>query len=240
MPSVYGYSRVSSESQAESGLSLADQRSVIAARCKQLRSERALTIGAVYQDAAVSGTRYELRSRPEGGRLDTILRVGDHVVIAKLDRAFRNQRDCMNTLHDWERRGITVHLLDLNVDTSTPLGKLFVGLLAAFAQWESARIGERIRDAKRAMREAGRSVNGHRKLGYQLVRGKLVADEREQRLGNRILRMRNRGLLWRQIAEKLNQERVSRVKRHRSQILTTWNAQACARLAAACQHRWRV
>lgn len=231
MSTAYGYTRVSSDSQAESGLSLSDQREQIKLQCKSLRKLRGLSIGHIYEDAAVSGSRYELRLRPEGERLDAVLQSGDYVVIAKLDRAFRNQRDCLNTIHEWERRGVVVFLLDLGVDTSTATGKLFLGILAAFAQWESARIGERIRDAKRAMRTEGRSVNGHRTLGHRVVRGKLVDDPAEKKLAKRVARLRASGKLWREISDQLNRERVRRPIRHNSQRLTKWNCQAVARLA---------
>lgn len=232
MSTAYGYTRVSSDSQADSGLSLSDQREQIKLTCKSLRKLKGLSVGHVYEDAAVSGSRYELRSRPEGGRLDAVLQSGDYVVIAKLDRAFRNQRDCLNTIHDWERRGVIVVLLDLGVDTSTATGKLFLGILAAFAQWESSRIGERIRDAKRAMRAEGRSTNGHRQLGFRLHRGKLVPDLKERRLAARVARMRAKGMLLREIAEQLNRERVKRSFPHNGKRLKEWNPQAINRLIA--------
>jgi len=239
MPTVYGYIRVSTDSQVDSGLSLSDQTSVIASASKAIVVKHGVTLGRVFDDPGVSATRKDLRQRPSGIELDSILTAGDHVVIAKLDRAFRSQRDCLTTLESWERRGVIVHILDVNVDTSTPMGKLFIGILSAFAQWESARIGERIRDAKRSMRKAGLSVNGHRKLGYKVLRGKLVANDSERKLGKRIYLMRSRGMLWREIAERLNVSGVKRPVSHTAQKLRKWNAQSVSRLSAAYVNKWQ-
>lgn len=236
---VYGYTRVSSEDQAESGLSLEDQTATIRLRAAAIAAQYSLAVGEVLADAAVSATRYELRLRPAGNRLDGLLDRGDHVVFAKLDRAFRNQRDCVNTMHAWESRGIIVHLLDLGVDTATPSGKLVVGIMAAFAQWESSRIGERIHEAKRAMWARGVTVNGMRVIGWKIGRGgRLIANEAERKIARRIKRMRDRGMFWREISQKLTKDKVSRPRTYRSQKLRGWTPQACCRLYERLAAGW--
>ena len=156
MPTAYGYLRVSSDAQAASGLGLDAQLQRIQAEQGRLEAAGA-SVGPVYRDEAVSAVRHAMRERPAGSALDAAVQAGDHVCIAMLDRAFRTQRDAAVTLEAWLSRGVTVHLLDIGADTSTPLGQLTVGILAAVAQWESQRIGERIRDAKAVQRRAGRS-----------------------------------------------------------------------------------
>jgi hypothetical protein len=70
MPTIYGYVRVSIAGQAESGLSLQDQRTVIASRSEALAIEKGIETGEIFTDPAVSATRHSLRDRPAGGRLD--------------------------------------------------------------------------------------------------------------------------------------------------------------------------
>lgn len=165
--SVYGYIRVSDEKQKQSGLGIAAQK-------KQIEDYARRLAGAKYvrtlADQAVSARRKPLIERPRGAELDALLKAGDHVVIAKLDRAFRNLRDFATTMERWRKRGVYVHVLDLGVDTTTPVGELVAGIMAAVAQWESSRIGERIRDAQRVAVAMGRSSNGRHRVGFRLVR----------------------------------------------------------------------
>ncbi len=210
MPTAYGYLRVSSDAQAVSGLGLDAQLQRIHAEQGRLQAAGTV-VGRVYRDAAVSAARYAMRDRPAGSALDAAVQAGDHVCIAKLDRAFRSQRDAVVTLEAWLSRGVTVHLLDIGADTSTPVGQLTVGILAAVAQWESQRIGERIRDAKAAQRRAGRSTNGRARLGYRLLRGgHLRPDDQQRRIHRAIAMLRGNGWYLREIAEHLN--RTSRLR----------------------------
>ena len=223
MPTAYGYLRVSSDAQAASGLGLDAQLQRIQAEQGRLEAAGA-SVGPVYRDEAVSAVRHAMRERPAGSALDAAVQAGDHVCIAMLDRAFRTQRDAAVTLEAWLSRGVTVHLLDIGADTSTPLGQLTVGILAAVAQWESQRIGERIRDAKAVQRRAGRATNGRARLGYRLLRGgHLRPDGRQRRIHRSIAAWRHKGWLLREIAERLN--RTSRLRPG----ARPWNCQSVSR-----------
>ena len=228
---IYGYIRVSSSTQAESGLSLQDQRRAIASRQNSVESVE------IFEDAAVSASKYNLRDREAGKRLDKCLKRRDTVVITKLDRGFRNTLDCIQTLDAWETRGVTVILLDLGVDTSTPAGKLMVSVFAAFAQFEASRIGERTKCAKASMRANGKSTNGVRRLGYAIVDGLLAPHPIERAIASRVREMRAEGLWWRQISERLNEDGVERPGGFR-QTLKGWNAQAVSRLYTAAMANW--
>ncbi|MFL5243882.1 MAG: recombinase family protein [Gemmataceae bacterium] len=61
---------------------------------------------------------------------------GDAVIVPKLDRGFRNMRDILNTLETWERRGISLHLLDVQADTTTE-GRCL--LSTPSGQWSTVR-----------------------------------------------------------------------------------------------------
>jgi len=223
MPTAYGYLRVSSDAQAVSGLGLDAQLQRIHAKQGGLQAA-GVTIGSVYRDEAVSAARHAMRDRPAGSALDAAVQAGDHVCIAMLDRAFRSQRDAVVTLEAWLSRGVTVHLLDIGADTSTPIGQLTVGILAAVAQWESQRIGERIREAKAAQRRAGRSTNGRARLGYRLLRGgHLRPDARQRRTHRSIAILRAKNWHLREIADHLN--RTSRLRPGARR----WNCQAISR-----------
>lgn len=231
---VYGYARVSTTQQAESGLSLEAQRERIADERRRLCKSKKLAAGKTYSDAGVSATRYGMLARPAGGQLDSVLRPGDHVIIAKLDRGFRSTRDCVVTLERWTDRGVTTHLLDLGVSTDTPLGRMLIGILSTIAQWEASRIGERNRDKAAAMKARGLACNGHRRLGYRLAAGgRLVPAPAERKLGRRIVRWRDRSeMLWQEIVDRLRRERARRPNGR------SWTPQAVHRLYHACRAGW--
>jgi DNA invertase Pin-like site-specific DNA recombinase len=65
------------------------------------------------------------------------MRKGDTLVITKMDRLARSARDLYNIVHDLEKKGISIRVLDQGVDTSTVAGKAFMGMLATFAEFET-------------------------------------------------------------------------------------------------------
>ncbi len=231
---VYGYVRVSSEQQADSGLSLSAQSERIRDAAKRLAKQHGLVVGKIYRDPAVSASRFAFLARHGGCELNKALHKGDHVVIAKLDRAFRSQRDCVVTCEAWMSRGVVVHMLDIGVDTDTPLGRMLIGILSTIAQWEAARIGERIRDANRSRRSQGKATNGQRIHGYKICRGKLIPDKVERSIAKRMAAMREKGKLLREIAEHFNLQKIRRPSGK------AWNPQAVNRMIARHKSGWPV
>ena len=65
------------------------------------------------------------------------MREGDSLVITKIDRLARSARDLHNIVHEMEDRSINLIVLDQAIDTSTPTGKAFLGMLATFAEFET-------------------------------------------------------------------------------------------------------
>src|SRR6476661_2360531 len=66
------------------------------------------------------------------------------VVCWRLDRLGRNLRHLVMLLDDWQSRGVAFVTLGEGIDTSTPAGRLVAGVLASIAEFERARIQERI------------------------------------------------------------------------------------------------
>jgi DNA invertase Pin-like site-specific DNA recombinase len=91
-----------------------------------------------------------------------------HLIISKLDRGFRDALDCLFTVSDLAKKGITLHILDLELDMSTPVGKMVLTVLAAIAEMENKRRSERQRDAFR-VRKAENKVCGTVPYGYTLA-----------------------------------------------------------------------
>ena len=111
----------------------------------------------IYTDTGASGAK---ASRPEWDMCLNRLEAGDTLVCTKLDRIGRSVRlmDVSSLLQD---RGVDLVCLDQPIDTTSPQGKLFFTILAAFAEFERDLIRERTKDGLAATTARGR--NGGRK-----------------------------------------------------------------------------
>jgi putative DNA-invertase from lambdoid prophage Rac len=194
---VFGYCRVSTDRQADSGISLDEQQRKIEARC----IENGWTLEFVYVDAGVSGGT-PLAKRPQGGRLLAALRPGDVIIAAKMDRCFRSAFDALATIEGFKKRRISLWLLDLGGDVSgNGISELIMTVLAAVAQFERSLISERIASAKANLRRNNRHQGGKRPFGYSYGEttgsGRardLVPDAAEQAAIANIVQMRNAGM----------------------------------------------
>lgn len=188
---VYGYVRVSTALQAAEGESLDVQHRQLAGYAMQ----HGWSLDNVFREEGVSGS-VPLAERPQGGALLTVLKAGDVVVAAKLDRVFRSALDALQMVEELQRRRVSLHLLDLGGDVSgNGMSKLFLTVAAAFAEAERARIRERVATVKRDQKGRGRFLGGAAPFGYQVGQGgslEPVAAEQEALATMRQLRSEGR------------------------------------------------
>jgi len=121
---------------------------------------------------------------------------------------FRSAWNALNVIRDFQRRQVSLWLLDLGGDVSGDgIAKLVLTILAAIAEFERERIGERIRDAKRHQRRTGQFLGGDRPFGWRVGGdGVLIEDENEQRAIAEIRRLRSEGMSYRAISEHMRTE----------------------------------
>ncbi len=74
------------------------------------------------------------------------LREGDSLVITRLDRLGRSLRDLTTIGDELQAKGIHLRVLDQQIDTGSVAGRLFFGILASVAEFETALRKERQRE----------------------------------------------------------------------------------------------
>ncbi|GBQ31309.1 DNA-invertase [Gluconacetobacter sacchari DSM 12717] len=103
-------------------------------------------------------------SRPGMSSLLRTLEAGDSLVAAKLDRLGRDTADVIGLIRILNARSINLRILNVGVETNTPNGRLFLTILAAFAEFEREIIKERTIAGLEAARAAGRKLGRRPKL----------------------------------------------------------------------------
>lgn len=165
------YVRVSTQEQAKEGYSIQEQIDRLTKYCEAMGWE----IVKVYTDPGFSGAD---TNRPGLQSMLKVVRRGktDKVVVYKLDRLSRSQKDTLNLIEDeFLKNGVDFVSMSENFDTSTPFGRAIVGILAVFAQLEREQIKERMAMGKEARAKEGKWNGGQNSpLGYDLVQGELI------------------------------------------------------------------
>ncbi len=122
---------------------------------RDFAAARGWTVVNEYVDLASAS---DFVRRTEWKRLlgDARRRRVDLVAVWKLDRAFRSAIECLNTLADWQARGVDfVCVSQPEIDTTTPIGKLLLTVLAAVAEFERDLIRERVTEGLANARRKG-------------------------------------------------------------------------------------
>ena len=115
-----------------------------------------------YVDEGVSGAK---ESRPALDRLlkDARRRRLDALVVWRLDRLGRNLRHLILTLDELTALGVSFVSLGEGIDTSTPAGRLQLHILGAIAEFERARIQERVKAGLTRAKAQGRRLGRPRR-----------------------------------------------------------------------------
>jgi DNA invertase Pin-like site-specific DNA recombinase len=201
-----GYARVSTQEQASHGVSLEAQRDRIHAYGQMA----GLELVDIISDQGISGS-VPLMEREGGHRLSGLISKRNsmvtHVVALKLDRCFRDACDALEQTRMWDKEGITLHLIDMGGQTlssSGAVGRMFLTMLAAFAELERNLIAERTASAMQH-KKRNRAVYNHTPLGFTRQAGLLIEDPAEMETIARIRDMLREGTTLARIATILNE-----------------------------------
>ena len=161
-PVHIGYARTSTTDQ-KAGLE-AQLRDLKAAGCEEIFSEELSSIAT---------------TRPQLDAALRYVRKGDFLIVTKLDRLARSVADLVAITEALKKKGVGLRILAMNLDTSTPTGKLMLNLLGSIAEFERELMLERQREgiakAKADGKYKGRQPTARRKTSDVL---RLRADGR--------------------------------------------------------------
>lgn len=170
------YPRVSTQEQAKEGYSIDEQSERLQAFCRA----KGWTHTKLYVDAGYSGAN---TNRPALQAMIADIQKGkiERVVVYRLDRLSRSQKDTLNLIEDvFIQNGVDFVSLNENFDTSTAFGKAMVGILAVFAQLEREQIKERMSMGKEGRAKEGKwKGGGYIPVGYDYTDGHLVINPYE-------------------------------------------------------------
>lgn len=134
MSKIIGYCRVSSKGQMDNN-SLEQQREEILNKYPNAN---------VFEEVYTGKTS----DRPIFNEVMEQLKEGDTLVVTKLDRFCRSVTEGIDAINQLQSKGINIHILNMGLIEDTPMGKLIVTNLLAFAEFERSMIIERTQGGK--------------------------------------------------------------------------------------------
>jgi len=117
----------------------------------QLDQLHSAGVEKIYQEKAsgADSNRQELANMME------YVREGDTVICSKLDRIARSTQHLLEIVDGLTKKGVGFRVLNINLDTTTPTGKLMLTMLAGIATFEREMMLERQREGIQKAKEKG-------------------------------------------------------------------------------------
>ena len=173
MPKAIIYIRVSTEEQAQNNTSLEDQRN----RGKLYAAMRGLEVAGVYEDAGLSGTRYETRPALMEALAAIERKDAEILIVLKIDRLGRSASVILQIAKRIDRAGGQLVTCDGQEFGGTPIGKMLLTMFAGMAEFEKDNIRERMQRGKQARAASGsQPMRVTPPFGYHIVTRQDIAE----------------------------------------------------------------
>jgi len=235
-PVLYAYGRASTDQQQ---ITLGAQEHACRAN-HQLRHDvgENWVWGGWFPDASVTA-KIGFKERPMGEWILRHAKAGDMILVAKFDRIFRSIGDASETIDMLEERDIKINALDVQMDTRTAMGRMYIHFLAMLKQYERETISERTRDAQRHKKRIGSPVSQVSPIGWKITgrkrNARYIPDHENRRWGYEVVRRHEEeGKSFKRIATELYKE---------GDMRPTWKEISYLRevrlLFCACKLEWQ-
>jgi DNA invertase Pin-like site-specific DNA recombinase len=190
---AYCYARVSTQMQAEDGMSLgAQEKQLIAA------AEAAGYDAVILREEGRSGKNIQGRPMLTKALADLDSGKAQALYVTRLDRLARSTRDFLSIVDRSHKHEWRLALLDLGLDTATYQGRFVVTVMAAMAEMERGMISLRQKDVHQDRRDRGKV------WGVDIGPKSIVAEDIKQR----IILEKNSGKSYHAIARDLNKDEI--------------------------------
>ena len=193
------YIRVSTEEQARDGFSISAQREKLKAYCVAQDWDSF----KFYVDEGVSAKD---TNRPQLNILLNHIKQGliTTVLVYRLDRLTRSVMDLYKLLDTFDQYNCAFKSATEVYDTSTAMGRMFITIVAALAQWERENLGERVRMGQLEKARQG-EYSAKAPFGFDKNdHSRLVINEKESKVVLDMVKKVEEGYSIRQLAERLD------------------------------------
>lgn len=206
---VVGYARVSSDSQVDN-TSIAEQKRRIQAQC----DAKGWNLLEVFVDEGYSGSTTE---RPAYKDMMKYLEANKETVqgfmVWKMDRAHRNQLNLLRFIKE-ELAAMNIDFISIteSFDTSTAVGRMMLGILSTFGEFERETINERTRGGRTAKARENKFAGGEVPYGYALVNGQVEIVKEQAAIVKEVFELYLEGKGYNKIATMLDKRKVATKK----------------------------
>ena len=198
MKQAIGYIRVSTEKQANEGVSLEAQEAKIVTWCKANGYE----LVQVYVDAGISGKRMDTRKELLAALAS--LKKGMALVSYSLSRLARSTKDALAIGEAVAKKKADMVSLSEQIDTTTAAGNMMFQMLAVLAEFERKLTAERTKTALQHKKATGQKYTNQTPYGFEAIEGRLVEVKQEAEVVAEIQAARSSGSTLQSIADNLN------------------------------------
>ena len=213
-----GYVRVSTQGQAEDGVSLDAQEAKVRSWADLNGAEV-----VIFRDEGISGKRSD--NRPGLVAALDLVGKGDALIVYSLSRLSRSTKDTLTIADLLAKKEADLVSLSEKIDTTTAAGKMVFRMLAVLSEFERDQISDRTRFALAHKRSLNEKTGGDVPFGYRVRAGKLYRHADEQKAVRLVLDLAGKGESLRGICRKLEGAGVARKNGSR-----TWHPQSVLRI----------
>lgn len=192
-----GYIRVSTQMQAQEGVSMDMQR----AKIEQWAALNDAELLGLFADNGISGKTAEREGLQAA--LALAKRNKAALVVFSLSRLSRSTKDTLTIAEQLEKGGCDLVVLNEKIDTTTPSGRMVFRMLAAMNEFEREQIGQRFKEVLAHKRQKGERFSRFAPMGYSLEGDQLVPVAAEQEILGMVADLRKAGMSLREISAAL-------------------------------------
>ena len=206
---VAAYARVSTDYE--------DQVNSYKAQCEEytrvINSNPNYIFSGIFADLGISGT--QAKKRPEFMKMIAKAKAGDlDLILTKsISRFARNVVDTITTVREFRELGVEIYFEKENISSLDPKIDFMLTILSSIAQEESRSISSNVKWAYDKKFKNG-VVDARRIYGYDVVDGKLVINESEAEVVNKIFKLTLKRYKPSDIAKSLNSEGFKTIKKN--------------------------